>query len=247
MRSGADAATGAPGVSEELGQLLDVELVEPRPDRDLDLEGVDPAEDVRAVGERERGVQLERPELQDLPTVVVPAKPGERVPADVERGRALVRDSRASALEREGHSFEFRRLGTEEFNEAGLRTPGGHLLIMMEARTWSSADTGSRDCVLGRCTKVVLDCDDVGRTRAFFEAAGLLPEDDEPAGHLLHAPGLTLALRQRSVRAPVATLRYQAGNPDTVPSALATLGLSATPLAGGCVLRAPEGTHLLLG
>ncbi|MBO0890804.1 MAG: LD-carboxypeptidase [Acidothermales bacterium] len=88
--SRAHPAPREPGVGQHLGQLGVVETVEPRPDRHLDRERVHGEERVPPVGERVLRVEVEGPELQDLPARVVPAQPGERVPADVEGRRALV-------------------------------------------------------------------------------------------------------------------------------------------------------------
>ena len=52
----------------------------------LDLEGVHPHERVAPVGEGRLRVEVERPELEQLPSLVVPPQPGERVPADLDGG-----------------------------------------------------------------------------------------------------------------------------------------------------------------
>src|SRR5262245_14321790 len=40
-------------------------------------------------------------------------------------------------MERKGVSFAFRKLGTDEFNEAGLVAPDSQMITLLEARTYS--------------------------------------------------------------------------------------------------------------
>ncbi|HUK00849.1 MAG TPA: hypothetical protein VLW26_01065, partial [Steroidobacteraceae bacterium] len=46
----------------------------------------------------------------------------------------------ASELERVGYRIAYRRTGAEEFHEVGLRDPGGALVTVLEARTYSPVD-----------------------------------------------------------------------------------------------------------
>lgn len=149
-----------------------------------------------------------------------------------------------SALEQAGHEFELRRLGAEEFNEAALRTPDGHLILMMEARTWSPGDTGGGS-LLGRCAEVILECAGIAATRDFLTAAGFLPPNEEPASLRLQVPGLTLGLQERG-RAPGVALRYEPPDREALREALAALGIPTIRSGGEELLKAPEGTRLLL-
>jgi hypothetical protein len=40
-------------------------------------------------------------------------------------------------IERNGISFAFRKLGTDEFNEAGIVAPDNQMVTLLEARTYS--------------------------------------------------------------------------------------------------------------
>lgn len=150
------------------------------------------------------------------------------------------------SLEEAGHEFEFRRLGADEFNEAALRTPDGHLILMMEARTYSPGATGGASSLIGQCAEVTLACGDVDVTRRFFESAGFLPaEGDERDVVRLHTPGITLGLRS-SGPAAGATLRFAAEDAPDALRRLAENDLRASRTAEGYVVRAPEGTRLIV-
>ena len=152
------------------------------------------------------------------------------------------------ALEAAGHDFEYQRLGADEFNEAALRSPDGHLILMMEARTFSPGDDekGPKP-VIGHCTEITLACGDAGATRGFFENAGFLPADDEHAEvGRLQTPGVTLGLRESAGPASV-TLRFAAVDARRVLRALEEMDIKAARSAEGHVLKAPEGTRLVIG
>jgi catechol 2,3-dioxygenase-like lactoylglutathione lyase family enzyme len=152
------------------------------------------------------------------------------------------------ALEELGHEFEFQRLGAEEFNEAALRSPDGHLILMLEARTFSPGeDTEGPTSLIGHCTEVTLACADPGVTRSFFENAGFLPAD-EPQSDIVHlqTPGVTLGLRE-TARSAAATLRFAAGDAREVLRVLKEKELRTTRGADGHVIKAPEGTRLVIG
>jgi len=150
-------------------------------------------------------------------------------------------------LEAAGYDFEFSRLGAEEFHEAALRSPDGHLLLMIEARTFSPGGAGpGTDALLGRCGEVLLDCADLPASRAFFAAAGFLEAGSDEATVRLGAPGITLALRE-SRRPGGLALRFHARDPAAVAQRLDALDLPVSRGPEGRVLRAPEGTRLAIG
>ena len=152
-----------------------------------------------------------------------------------------------SALAAAGHGFEFQRLGADEFNEAALRSPDGHLILMMEARTFSPGDAGQGPKpLIGQCTEVTLACADPAVMRGFFENAGFLAaEEDETDAPRLHTPGITLGLRE-SARPGATMLRFEAGDARRVLRMLEEKDLRATRGPEGHVLKAPEGTRLVI-
>lgn len=151
------------------------------------------------------------------------------------------------ALEAAGLGFETCRLGEDEFHEAALRSPDGLLLLMLEARTFSPGDGIDRgSSLIGRCTEVTLDCADPATSRAFFETAGFLESGSDDDTVRLDTPGLRLALR-RAARPGGLALRYAEQDGDTLARALAARDFQPVRGPDGRLLRAPEGTRLLLG
>lgn len=150
------------------------------------------------------------------------------------------------ALEAAGHEFEFQRLGAEQFHEAGLRGPDGHLILMMEARTFSPGDAADGVVpVIGCCREVSLGCTDPEATRGFFECAGFLPADASQTGVTwLDTPGLRLGLRAAGV---ALSLRFSHGDLPNVMRQLSEIDIRPVRGPDGPVLQAPEGTRLLIG
>lgn len=152
------------------------------------------------------------------------------------------------ALESSGHAFEFQRLGADEFNEAALRSPDGHLILMMEARTFSPGDAGQGpDPFIGHCTEVTLACGDTAASRGFYESAGFLAAEEDPADVIrLQTPGITLGLRGSAGPAAIA-LRFAAGDARRALRLLEEKDLRPARTTEGYVVRAPEGTRLVIG
>lgn len=151
------------------------------------------------------------------------------------------------SLAETGHEFEFQRLGSEEFNEAALRSPDGHLILMMEARTFSpSEEEDVAAPIIGRCMEVVMSSGNLPVTLEFFENAGFLATDEgEPDHAWLNTPGLTLALTTVA-RAAGPVLRFAAPDTGQLIRQLEQ-DFRVTRVAGGFSLSAPEGTQLLIG
>ncbi len=79
---------------------------------------------------------------------------------------------------------ESAQLGSEEFNELGVREPGGMLLRVIEARTFSPPLELPRRTRLGRFRALSLPCPDLAEAQGFWERLGLdvLPVDTPWAG-----------------------------------------------------------------
>jgi hypothetical protein len=154
----------------------------------------------------------------------------------------------ARSLAGAGRAFAFLRLGPEEFHEAGLRTPDGLLVTLMEARTFPPGDEDDvPPSLLGRCNAIALGCASLAETVAFFEDAGFLATQDEqdPAEALLTTPGLTLAVRE-SRRPTPPQVTFAATHPGAVVAALQARDFPVARAPGGWRLTAPEGTVLVL-
>lgn len=150
----------------------------------------------------------------------------------------------ARALVDAGTELDFVRLDADQFNEVGLRTPEGHLLMLLEAPTFSVADEDHAPPLIGRCTEVALGSATLDDTRTFFELAGFLgTEGEERDSVLLAAPGLSLALRAEDRHSGI-TLRFEPAG--AWRSLLDARGIAGRPSGHDYLLTAPEGTRLLL-
>ena len=151
------------------------------------------------------------------------------------------------ALEAQGQEFEWRRLGTDDFNEAALRTVDGQLIRMMEARTFSPAGVPAASLLGTTCSEVTLHCDAPERTRAWLESLGFVAEPDPPSAGTVHvaSPGLRLGLRV-GPRTDAASLRFRPADPGAVAAALAARDLQPVRGRAGYEIKAPEGTRLIV-
>ncbi|MEQ1802459.1 MAG: hypothetical protein ABL989_11085 [Gammaproteobacteria bacterium] len=143
-----------------------------------------------------------------------------------------------------GTDLDFVRLDDDQFNEVGLRTPDGHLVMLLEAPTFSVADDDLPAPLIGRCTELALAAVALAETRSFFELAGFLgTEGEDEDSVLVTAPGLSLALRPEGRQSGV-TLRFEPAG--AWRELLDTRGIAGRPSGHDYVLVAPEGTRLLL-
>ena len=151
------------------------------------------------------------------------------------------------ALEAQGHSFEWQRLGSDDFHEATLRTPDGQLIRMMEARTFSPADVPSRSLLGAGCAEVTQHCHDPVLSRTWLETVGFVAENASGEDVPLHvtAPGLRLGLRTGRPQA-VVSLRFRLPDPAASARVLANSDFDMKKTRDGYELRAPEGTRLLI-
>jgi hypothetical protein len=150
----------------------------------------------------------------------------------------------ALALADAGSTLEFQRLGDDQFNEAGLRTADGQLLLLLEAPTFSATDNDIAAPVIGRCTELLLGSAAAGKTTTFFEAAGFLGMQGDPDETVrLAAPGLSIALRPEARRG--VTLCFEPSGDWR--ALLDRRGISVRPAGRDYLLLAPEGTRLKLG
>lgn len=161
-----------------------------------------------------------------------------------------------SELERLALHFEFRRLGNDVFNELGWLDPCGHLIRLVEARTFSPAKRRATDSSLcGYFLEIALPAPDRAAAKEFWEKFGFvgMEEPDAPLPHVsCTSDSVNLGLYDPAhLRGP--TLLFDAGDVGGTLARLAEAGVTPTgqvplPLRQlpATVLTAPEGTHLLL-
>jgi catechol 2,3-dioxygenase-like lactoylglutathione lyase family enzyme len=159
-------------------------------------------------------------------------------------------------LEKLGLHFEFRRLGDDVFNELGWLDPSGHLIRLVEARTFSPSKRQPEDTSLcGYFVEIALPAAHRDATKQFYEEFGFVGMD-EPDALMPHVSCTSDLVNiglydPAQLRGP--TLLYDAGDVGDTLGRLAEAGippLGQVPLPlrrlPATLLTAPEGTQILL-
>jgi catechol 2,3-dioxygenase-like lactoylglutathione lyase family enzyme len=159
------------------------------------------------------------------------------------------------ALEGLGIEILGRRLGSDVFNEATFATPGGQLVRLLEARTFSPSDRGPGETSrLGWFEEFVLPVADIEAAERFWERLGFVPaeESEEPFPHIgLTSDSFDVALVATGTLTRPALLFTDSAMPARI-RALADKGVEFARPPGKldpsqhALLVAPEGTQLLL-
>lgn len=93
---------------------------------------------------------------------------------------------------------ESMRLGSDVFNELGLREPGGMLLRVIEARTFSPPSELPETTALGRFQSISLPCADLAEARGFWERLDMEVREAEVPWDSLLVEGLPIAYHESS-------------------------------------------------
>jgi catechol 2,3-dioxygenase-like lactoylglutathione lyase family enzyme len=160
------------------------------------------------------------------------------------------------ALEALGIDILDRRLGSDVFNEASFAAPGGQLVRLLEARTYSPAPRAPGEFTrLGWFEEVALPVADIDRSGRFWERIGFVPVEEgaEPYPHVgLTSDSLNVALLLPGTLTRPALTFTDADMPRRI-AGLSDAGFEfARRLPGSldparhALLVAPEGTQLLL-
>jgi len=161
-----------------------------------------------------------------------------------------------SALENLDLNFEFRRLGNDVFNELGWLDPSGHLLRLIEARTFSPAKRLRTDTSLcGYFLEIGLPARQRSVAKDYWEKLGFVGID-ELDGRLPHvsctSDSVTIGLYEPA-HLPRPTLLFDAGDVGGTLARLAEVGILPAghvppPLRQlpAAMIMAPEGTPILL-
>jgi catechol 2,3-dioxygenase-like lactoylglutathione lyase family enzyme len=160
------------------------------------------------------------------------------------------------ALEEFGVRFEFRHLGNDVFNEVGWFNPSGHLVRLIEARTFSPSKRPALETSLcGFFLEIALPTPDAAAAKAYWERLGFVGID-EPDDRLPHvsctSDTINLGLYDPA-NLRRSALRFEVGDVEETSARLADIGIVPAEAAAlrlqqipGAVLNAPEGTPLLL-
>jgi len=160
------------------------------------------------------------------------------------------------ALEGLGVEMAFRKVGADVFNEAGFTDPGGQMIAMLEARTFSPPERRAHETSrLGWFEEVALPVRDLEPVAAFWERMGFIPaeESDEPFPRIaLTSDTLNVALLHSGVVSQPAMVFTEEDMPARI-AALKDSGIAfsrrlprSLDPTRNALLEAPEGTLLLL-
>jgi len=159
-------------------------------------------------------------------------------------------------LEQLGLAFEFRHLAGDVFNEVGWLDPSGHLLRMVEARTFSPSKRKATDRSLcGYFSEIGLPTPNREAAKDHWERVGFIgmDEPDAPLPHVsCTSDSINVGLYDPAhVREP--TLCFEVDDVKGAVAKLAAAGVTPevrvpTPLRyqPAALLTAPEGTRVLL-
>jgi catechol 2,3-dioxygenase-like lactoylglutathione lyase family enzyme len=158
-------------------------------------------------------------------------------------------------IERNGVTFKFRKLGADEFNEAGLVAPASQMIALLEARTYSPPSFDDVDFSrLGRLAEWSVPVHDLEGAVPVWESLGfrLAGLHDEPHPRaLLSGQDIAVGLHERpALKRPA--LCFTCKELDRTMSYLIEQGLhldpERSPVDGGpgFVLVSPEGLRILL-
>ena len=162
----------------------------------------------------------------------------------------LAREARSMS----DHGFDFRylKVGEDEFNELGFLDPEGHLITMIEARTFTPVGEDTDNSLCGRCFELTLPAKDVLRAGRFWAplAPELLRMREDPTTHMrLNASGISIGLSE-SIALTGPSLCFRCDNKEAVWISLAKNGFEHQEFPGYegafMALKAPEGTLLYL-
>ena len=158
-------------------------------------------------------------------------------------------------IERQGLNFKFRKLGADEFNEAGLVLPDNQMLTLLEARTYSPPSFDDSDfSLLGRIFEWSIPVHGLDGAIGTWEKLGfrLAGLHTEPhARGLLSGEDIAIGLHERpALRHPA--LCFVCRDLDQTVGYLIEQGFhldpERSPIDGGpaFVLVSPEGLRLLI-
>lgn len=159
---------------------------------------------------------------------------------------------RARAMSDHGFEFSFLKLDDDVFNELGFVDRDGHMITMIEARTFSPADDEIDDSLCGSWFETTLPARDAMRAGRFWAplAPKVLRLREEPTTHMrFDAGGMALGLSE-SIALDRPGLCFKCHDRKRVTDAMALHGFRSQRYPGFegafVVVESPEGTRLYL-
>lgn len=162
----------------------------------------------------------------------------------------LAREARS--MSDHGFDFKYLKVDEDEFNEVAFVDQDGHLITMIEARTFTPVDEDTDNSLCGRWFELSLPVKDALRAGRFWAplAPELLRMREEPTTHMrFNAAGISLGLSE-SIALTGPSLCFRCDDREAVWIALAKDGYEHHEFPGYegafMALKAPEGTSLFL-
>ena len=158
----------------------------------------------------------------------------------------------ARSMTDHGFEFSFLRLDEDVFNELGFTDRDGHMISMLEARTFMQADESTADSLCGGFLEIALPARDALHSGRFW--APLIPKlhtlREEPTTHMrLDADEVAIGLSESiALRRP--SLCFKCKDKAALATAIENHGMQHQLFPGfeGAFveLQAPEGTSLFV-
>lgn len=156
----------------------------------------------------------------------------------------------ALSMSDSGYDFSFLKVDEDVFNELGFTDRDGHMISMIEARTFSPAADDIEDSLCGRWIELTLPVRDVMQAGLFWAplAPAILELREEPTMHMrFDAGGMALGLSE-SIALKSAALCFKCPDRDALDATLGRHGIRSEKFPGyegaARVIEAPEGTRL---
>jgi len=158
----------------------------------------------------------------------------------------------ARSMADHGFDFSFMHLDEDSFNEIGVKDRDGHLITMLEARTFHGENEDDNDSLCGTWFELTLPVRDAMRSAQFWGpvAGAILRMREDPTMHLrFDAGGIALGLSE-SIALEQPSLCFKCHDKSALKTLINARGLRAEKFPGFegafMVLTAPEGTQIYL-
>lgn len=156
----------------------------------------------------------------------------------------------ARSMSDHGFDFSFMRLDEDVFNEIGVKDRDGHLITILEARTFHGEDENDNDSLCGTWFELTLPVRDAMRSARFWGpvAGAILSMREEPTVHMrFDAGGVALGLSE-SIALEQPSLCFKCIDKPALKKMIKREGMRNEKFPGFegafTVLTAPEGTQL---
>ena len=156
----------------------------------------------------------------------------------------------ARSMADHGFDFSFMQLDEDSFNEIGVKDRDGHLIAMLEARTFHGDDENDNDSICGNWFELTLPVRDAMRSAHFWGpvAGAILSMREEPTVHMrFDAGGIALGLSE-SIALEQPSLCFKCPDKAALQELVKGQDLKSGKFPGFegafMVLTAPEGTQL---